>query len=84
LERQKKALTSAGVDSEAADVFTLEEDPAPGYPIARVTGQDIGQCALARPVGAHEGVNLTWPHCEVHPMENLGVSSAYSQLLDLK
>ena len=63
------------VRSHRQDVFAFEEHVAPGDGVAGPAGDDVGECALAGAVRAHDGVHLADVYGEVEALQDLLVST---------
>src|SRR5260370_25865435 len=67
---------------EGEQVPPLVEDLAFGHLVGLAPGEDLGEGALARPVGAHDGVHLARVDLQVDAAENPLVADLGVQVLD--
>ena len=64
--------------------LAVERDRALGHLVVRVAHQGVAQRALARAVGAHQGVDLALADRQVDPLEDLLAVDGDVQVLDRK
>ena len=71
LEGEEHAGLRPHVGRPVGDVVALVQDPTPGDLVLGVGEQRVGERRLARPVRAHEGVELTRENDEIDAVEDL-------------
>ena len=81
LEGEKEPRRRPLLGGHAEQVDTVERDRA-GHVVPFPPGQDVGQRALARPVGAHHGVDLPGADGEVEPAQDARSAHRGGQALD--
>ena len=72
LEGEEETAVRALVRPELGHVLTVEQDPAAGDLVTRVTHQRVGQRGLAGAVRPHDRVDLRLVDCEVDALDDLG------------
>src|SRR6202022_4263793 len=81
-EGHEDAGQGALLGSDREQVLSLVEDLAFAYLEGLAPGEDLGEGALARPVGAHDGVHLARLDLEIEAAEDLLVRDLGVQVLD--
>ena len=84
LEREEQARLGPGVGRPVSDVLALEEDRPAAHRVGGVAEQGRGQGGLARPVGAHEGVDLAGADDEVEAGQDLGIAGGHVKRAELE
>src|SRR6266581_4425384 len=79
--RRLRSALSAVRGREREQVLALVEDLALGHLERLVPGEDLREGALARPVGAHDGVHLARPDLEIDAAEDLLAADVGVQVL---
>ena len=69
---------------QLVQVLSFEEEGAVGDLVLLAAGQDLGERALAGPVGAHDGVHFTGLDVQVQSLEDLDVLGLDVQVLDVE
>ena len=82
LEGQKHAGGRALLRRHRQQVLAVIADLAAGHLVAFPAGEDVGERALARAVGAHDGVDLAGADLQVDASQNLLVVDRDAQVLD--
>src|SRR5438552_14356116 len=82
LERHEQTHSRALVGLELEHTLSLEKDLSRRDFVARVTHQGIGERALSRADGAHQGMDLALPDLEVQALENLLALHREPQVFD--
>ena len=72
LEGEEESALRALVRPQLRDVVAVEEDLAAGDLVRRMPGQRVGEGRLARPVRAHDRVDLVQVDREVDALDDLG------------
>ena len=80
LERQEDSLAGPLLRRHGQQVGALVQHLAGGDLIAGAPREDMGQSALARAVGPHDGVHLARSHAEVEPAQDLGLSDRHVEV----
>jgi hypothetical protein len=76
LEGEEQPETRPLVRRELEDVSALPLDLTAGHDVGRVAHEGVGERRLARPVGAHDRVDLALADRQVDPLEDLLVGMA--------
>src|SRR5690606_27938097 len=71
LEAEKESRTGALIGFHLQKIFAVEINPAGSDLITRMARQSIGQRALSRTVGTHEGVDLAALDLQRNALEDL-------------
>jgi hypothetical protein len=83
LETHEDAGSGARLGRHLQEVGTVERDRATDV-VAVASGERVGERALARAVGAHDGVHLAGADIEVEPLEDLLVANGGGEVLDVQ
>src|ERR1019366_3194 len=83
LEGEEDSGRGPVLGRQGEQVLALEEDRA-GDVVGLVAGHHVGEGALARAVGAHDGVYLARSNFEVDPPKDLIVADLGVEVLDLQ
>src|SRR5688572_13474881 len=78
------SLTRALLRAERQQVLALVKDRPLGGHVPGAAGQHVGERALARPVGSHDGVHFTCLHREVQSAQDVDAVGAGVQVPDLE
>ncbi len=81
---RKMPRAAALVGGELGDVLAPEPDGAGGDLVGGVGQQRVGEGRLARPVGAHQRVDLALGHGEGDAPEDLGAVDGDVEVVDLE
>ena len=84
LEGQEHARARALLGCQRQQVLAVERHAAAGDLVALAAGQHVGQRALARAVGSHDGVHLARADVEVEAVEDLCAVDLDVEVLDLE
>jgi len=84
LEGEEHTFAGALFRREFQQVFSLEDDRTLRHFVRAATGQHLGERALARAVGAHDGVDLAGLNREVDALENFLAGDDGVQITDFK
>ena len=71
LKGQKHAFARRVLGLHLQQILAVEQDSAARYLVGLAPRQDRRQRALARAVGAHDGMHLSRVHGQIHTLENL-------------
>ena len=82
LEGQEDAGLAPDVGAPGGDVVALVEDAALGHLVLGAAEQDVGQGGLARPVGAHQGMDFAGRDLEVEAPQDLRAGRGHMEILD--
>ena len=83
LEGQEEPGGGAGFGGALEQVDAVEGDGAGGG-VAVAAGEDVGQGALARPVGSHDGVHLAGSDIEVEAAQHGLAGDGGGEVLDVE
>jgi hypothetical protein len=84
LESQKHAELGALVGLELEGVLAPEGYGAAGHLVARVAHEHVGQRALARPIRAHDRVDLAFADLEIQALHYLLAVDLYLKIFYLE
>ena len=82
LEGEEEARLGPLVGLHLQEVDAVDGGRALGHLVVRVARQGVAQGALARAVGAHQGVDLALADRQVDPLEDLLAADGDMQVLD--
>ncbi len=82
LEAEEHPGRGALLGGHRQQVGAVVEGPPAGHLVGVPPGEDMGQGALARPVGAHHGVDLAVGDLERKPVEDFGAADRGVQVVD--
>ena len=84
LKGQEQPTTAPLIRTHGQQIVTVEKNSSAGDPVLGVSGQHIGERALAGPVRSHDGVDLAVVDRQVDSMEDLEAFGVGREPLDLK
>src|SRR5579864_3744065 len=82
LKRDEQTPAGPLVGRHRHAVLAFVEHLALGHLVKRIAHQHVGERALPRPVGAHQGVDLSRAHGQVGPFEDHLILDLRPQILD--
>jgi hypothetical protein len=84
LEGKEESEPGTDIGFEPENALAVEKDITGGHGVVGVTGHDFCECALACPVLAHDGVDLSLGNIEGEPLKDRLVTDGGVQIFDGK